>query len=335
MKMTVRLAEQRRSSRCLMVAFSVGMVFVAAPRSASAGYFEAAKPDSRPTIIGSVQPPRPFGVADDGQPPETPVVEAPTAPAPSAAPSPSDRIAQENMFWESAQKSNTLADYKAYLDTFPNGVYAPLAKNRIATMTPAASQPQNPSAPNPPPNQTTMNPPQQDSPQENPSQRSDLVGPGGMQPQQPQSELVGPGGMQPQQPQSELVGPGGMQPGIQPPTSPAPTVSPEALRTEIGTLETEQSLNLNRRDAMVLQQRLSASGLYSGPIDGDLGPGSRAAIAAWQQQHGSAPTGQLGPLQYTAIQSEGGPIDGQRADGRVCPPGFHTGPYGHRCWVNR
>ena len=50
------------------------------------------------------------------------------------------------MFWESAQKSNSVADYKAYLDAFPNGVYAPLAKNRIAAM---SAQPDGRAAPRP------------------------------------------------------------------------------------------------------------------------------------------------------------------------------------------
>ena len=137
------------------------------------------------------------------------------------------------MFWESAQKSNSIADYKAYLDAFPNGVYAPLARNRIATM-------------NPPP------------------------------PAAPPA----------------------------PPAAREPGPSPVALKAEIGTMETEQTLNLAPGDRIELQQRLQALGLYSGPIDGNLGPTLRAAIGTWQKQHELATTGWLGPLQLAALKAE-------------------------------
>jgi uncharacterized caspase-like protein len=44
------------------------------------------------------------------------------------------REAQENLLWESAQHSNLSADYQAYLSAFPSGVFAQMAKNRIASM---------------------------------------------------------------------------------------------------------------------------------------------------------------------------------------------------------
>ena len=44
------------------------------------------------------------------------------------------RQAEENLLWESAQHSNLAADYQAYLNAFPNGVFAQMAKNRIASM---------------------------------------------------------------------------------------------------------------------------------------------------------------------------------------------------------
>ena len=45
-----------------------------------------------------------------------------------------ERQAEENLLWESAQHSNLAADYQAYLTAFPNGVFAQMAKNRIASM---------------------------------------------------------------------------------------------------------------------------------------------------------------------------------------------------------
>jgi uncharacterized caspase-like protein len=49
------------------------------------------------------------------------------------------RRAQENLLWESAQHSNLGADYQAYLSAFPDGVFAQMAKNRIASMESAST----------------------------------------------------------------------------------------------------------------------------------------------------------------------------------------------------
>src|SRR5271166_2996556 len=61
-----------------------------------------------------------------------------TAKAPAAAPEPAvfgrDSRTHEDLLWESAQHSNLSADYQAYLDAFPNGVFAQMAKNRIASL---------------------------------------------------------------------------------------------------------------------------------------------------------------------------------------------------------
>ena len=63
----------------------------------------------------------------------------PAAEAANPAATPSEfaadpRQAQENLLWESAQHSNLSADYQAYLSAFPSGVFAQMAKNRIASM---------------------------------------------------------------------------------------------------------------------------------------------------------------------------------------------------------
>jgi len=42
-----------------------------------------------------------------------------------------------------------------------------------------------------------------------------------------------------------------------------------------------------------VQRGLSSRGYYRGPIDGDIGPGSRAAIRAFQSDNGFAPTGRI------------------------------------------
>ena len=66
------------------------------------------------------QQPAPASTAESAKPPAETPVDA--------------RQAEENLLWESAEKSNLAADYQAYLDAFPNGVFAQMAKNRIASM---------------------------------------------------------------------------------------------------------------------------------------------------------------------------------------------------------
>jgi hypothetical protein len=292
------------------------MAIVAATRAAPAdGDGEARTPSDERVVAGVVRPELPFAVADDATAPAAPSIGAPAAPQ-SGAPPVSERASQENIFWDSVRKSNSLADYQAYLEAYPNGVFAPLARNRIAAMTPTTETAQpNPTARTLPPLGPAQHPPGPPQP-----------APAAPQANAPQPDENAPG------PAPAENGPGAADnaPG---PAQNAP--SAEALRAEVGTAETEQALNLNRRDARVLQERLAAQGLYSGPIDGDLGPGSRAAIAEWQQRHGAAPTGFLGPILLGALQGESGPVNGQRVNGQGCPPGFHAGPYGRRCWADR
>ena len=85
-------------------------------------------------------------------------INAPAAPpAATAAPPRDDRA--EILFWESVRSSGTPADYRAYLERFPNGTFAPLARARLAAPQPAPTAlaalapvpvPQAPPAPAPP-----------------------------------------------------------------------------------------------------------------------------------------------------------------------------------------
>jgi uncharacterized caspase-like protein/peptidoglycan hydrolase-like protein with peptidoglycan-binding domain len=59
------------------------------------------------------------------------------ASAPTAAKPAADKLTQENLLWESAQHSNLPGDYQAYLSAYPTGVFAPMARNRIASLSPA------------------------------------------------------------------------------------------------------------------------------------------------------------------------------------------------------
>ena len=74
-----------------------------------------------------------------------PVAAVAIAPAPPPAPSPG--VSMEALFWQSIASSTNAADYVAYLQQFPQGVFAPLARNRLASLTPPTA----PAPPTPPP----------------------------------------------------------------------------------------------------------------------------------------------------------------------------------------
>ncbi|HEY4249937.1 MAG TPA: caspase family protein [Roseomonas sp.] len=62
---------------------------------------------------------------------------APPPPPPPAAPGPAE---SELLFWESVRGSRRAADFQAYLNRFPQGVFADLARNRIAALASAGSR---------------------------------------------------------------------------------------------------------------------------------------------------------------------------------------------------
>ena len=59
----------------------------------------------------------------------------------------------ETVFWESMRDSTNTLDFEAYLSRWPNGIYAPLARNRLAAPGAAAADPPAPDPPrtDPPP----------------------------------------------------------------------------------------------------------------------------------------------------------------------------------------
>jgi uncharacterized caspase-like protein len=83
--------------------------------------------------------------------PAAPVVAAlpaPTGTATDAAPQAlpplprlNDRVALEQALWQSAEKADTIEDYKAYLAQFPNGVFSQMARGRIARLEQALARP--------------------------------------------------------------------------------------------------------------------------------------------------------------------------------------------------
>lgn len=53
-----------------------------------------------------------------------------------------------------------------------------------------------------------------------------------------------------------------------------------------------------------IQERLGALGLYRGPLDGDFGGGTEAAVKAFQQQNGLEVDGQVGPITWRSLFSQ-------------------------------
>jgi hypothetical protein len=74
-----------------------------------------------------------------------PALAAPAAPAPAAAPARAPAAASDTsveiVFWESIRASKDPADFRAYLEQYPQGRFAALARNRLAALgAPAAAK---------------------------------------------------------------------------------------------------------------------------------------------------------------------------------------------------
>lgn len=76
-----------------------------------------------------------FAAKDPGKP--TP---PPTAPPSASIPSPpKDANSPEVVFWKSIEDSDDPSDFEAYLANFPQGIFADLARNRLARLAPPAA----------------------------------------------------------------------------------------------------------------------------------------------------------------------------------------------------
>jgi hypothetical protein len=86
----------------------------------------------------------------------------PPAPAPAPTPTPSPAAGEDSeiVFWESIKGSTNPEDYRAYLDTYPNGRFAKLAAVRARTK-PSEPQPRPQPQPSPPQQQAYASPPAQ------------------------------------------------------------------------------------------------------------------------------------------------------------------------------
>jgi len=77
----------------------------------------------------------------------TPAPEPQVTTTPSAAPNSTD-AAYELAFWDAIKNSSSVGDYEAYLEAYPEGRFAPLARARVQILQGSAKQPETP-APEP------------------------------------------------------------------------------------------------------------------------------------------------------------------------------------------
>ena len=90
-----------------------------------------------------------------------PVAATPAAepgPAPSSTTSGPNQAAMDLAFWQSIQNSDRPADFEAYLQQFPDGTFAALARNRMAALQVPKQEPK-PETPAPPQQQAALTPP--------------------------------------------------------------------------------------------------------------------------------------------------------------------------------
>ncbi len=171
------------------------------------------------------------------EPAPGPTVNTASLSAVPAESSADPRHAEENLMWESAEQSNLAADYQAYLAAFPSGVFAQMAKNKIASMESARTP-----APAPAPQTLAM------------------------------TEPTGP--------------------------------KDDALKDNVGTVDTERALSLGAAGEKEVQQRLRALDLYKGPETGAMDQATRSALAEWQKKRGFAPTSFLDSDELAALKAE-------------------------------
>lgn len=246
--------------------------------------FEATERQQRPWINASLTGPVVLNAVDTQGLAEQPLDGASRGSGDAAA-----SIDVQKFMFEAATASDDPADFRAYLDTFPNGLFAQMARNAIKRIEKADE----PAAP---------------------VQVASAAAPAQITPQpvqpapQPQAEQVALA--TPPQPQQALplfnTGPAA-QPNTAQPTVTRSLNTPlnlpitDVLRARMSNETTETMLNLTREQRREIQGRLNAAGHNVGGADGIFGRKTRAGYAAWQTQNGLIPTGYLNAVQHQLL----------------------------------
>lgn len=244
--------------------------------------FETTERQQRPWINASLTGPVVLNAVDTQGLTEQPLEGASRGTGDAAA-----SIDVQKFMFEAATASDDPADFRAYLDTFPNGLFAQMARNAIRRIEVAEEEA---------------------TPVEVASAAPVPVTPQPVQvPQTPQPEQVALATPQPQQ-ALPLFNTGN---AAQPNTAQAqmtrslntPLTLPvtNELRARMSNETTETMLNLSRDQKREIQGRLNASGHNVGGADGIFGRNTRAGMAAWQTQNGLIPTGYLNAVQHQLL----------------------------------
>ncbi len=180
-------------------------------------------------------------------------------PAPEPPPEPPEQAAIELAVWDATQRiaepEPQIAALRHYLDRYPEGRFAELARLQIDALRRTAERETAPAAP----------------PPAAPSLSRMVVG-------------------------ATL---GETAPAAPPPAPPAPT--PPSPPTALDRLQVEEAA-LSEAERRRIQEALQRLGLYRTAIDGVFGPGSRAAIRAFQDSIGADRTGYLTPAQRDRLE---------------------------------
>ena len=182
-----------------------------------------------------------------GATPETEVEDQGAAPPSLDAAGEAVEVEIEMELWRAAAAGNTALEYQAYLEAYPRGRFAAIAKARIANLT-----------------------------------KETIETPAG-----PSPSAGSPAGQ---------------------PVTPAPAAGSVATQAQLPTPASpeaqEAALNLDRSARRELQRRLRLAGFDPGAADGILGPRSRAALSAWQEERDYEPSGYLDGKQWAELQEE-------------------------------
>jgi uncharacterized caspase-like protein len=233
-------------------------------------------------------PPEPVAVA-----PVSPLEPTPSAQERSAAGF--DERQLDLGFWESIRDSRKATDFQAYLQSFPNGTFAALARSKLEDLQPQRSVPAGNSiatlAPTPMLPSTNS-----DSGKTNSTLPLRLPDPDAKAALEPPPTVVVPGAAAGGQPAGKPLDTGSI---VATPT--AQVTGAEAFA------DAEVRLGLSRNDWRKLQQALTVLGFDAGGTDGKPGQRTRHALAAWQKTKNIDATGFLGSLQRELLFSEAQP----------------------------
>ncbi len=117
---------KREARQCVILLFvAVALAIVPAPASIN---HEAMSPQGKGGTIKPVPTPTPRRAAPKRS---NPTGSRANSGNQSAKPKEDEAKATERTYWESIKNSNDPEDFRAYLRSYPNGVYADLARNRL------------------------------------------------------------------------------------------------------------------------------------------------------------------------------------------------------------